>query len=463
MSMIELPEAALQRFQPKIFFEGRDILVHASLRPSKVLAITFSSRGEKASRGGHRKEGFGERLLASHGISYVCFINKGNHWWQTEEILFAIEKLRKEIAGYAFKRIMTYGASMGAYGALAFSADLRATDVLAFSPQYSIAGTELPLQAQWREDMRGTPILYEPLGERLSRTARITVGFDSLIALDLAHVRALESVRKVDRLVVPLSGHSTALFLGELGLLKSSVLALINDGQHPRRDAVRSHRRQSIRYWFALAGRLRAKGRVAFAASAVREGAQLLLGQEDGDAEELYERIAQACRILSEVGRADKGLDLAAQYVSKFEGDYRAACLKARMLKECGKGSDAAAELRRAVHLAGAQALPQLELAALYASLGAFINAERAVLKALQASGGSVADWAGVAALLEHTAPMIALKAARRALQGRPNSQKILRIVKRLQRPRDRHVKEYALGLEGIMDEKAERTASGTG
>ncbi len=463
MSMVEFSEATLQRFQPKIFFEGRDILVHANLRPSKVLAITFSSRGEKASRGGHRKEGFGERLLASHGISYVCFINKGNHWWQTEEILFAIEKLRKEIAGYAFERIMTYGASMGAYGALAFSTDLQATDVLAFSPQYSIAGTELPLQAQWREDMRGTPILYEPLGERLSRTARITVGFDSLIALDLAHVRALESVRKVDRLVVPLSGHSTALFLGELGLLKSFVLALINDGQHPRRDAVRSHRRQSIRYWFALAGRLRAKGRVASAASAVREGAQLLLGQEDGDSEERYERISQACRILSEVGRADEGLALAVQYVSRFEGDFRAACVKARMLQECGKGSDAAAELRRAVHLAGAQALPQLELAALYASSGAFMDAEREVQKALEASGGSVADWAGAAAILEHVAPRVAIKAAQRALQGRPNSQKISLMLKRLQQPEERTARKCTLGLEGILDEMAKRAASRRG
>jgi len=187
-------------------YEGKDIVVRADLQlAGDVLFVTFSSRREHGAKGGPRPDGFGEHFLASQRIPYICFINKANHWWQTEEVPTAIEQLKRDHRLDRFARIVTYGASMGAYGALLFSGALNASDVLAFSPQYSVAG-ELPLQPEWRSEMMGVPILFEPMSRRISPTARVLLISDPLTKLDRQHIAAIEGARSCERVPVPFSG-----------------------------------------------------------------------------------------------------------------------------------------------------------------------------------------------------------------------------------------------------------------
>jgi tetratricopeptide (TPR) repeat protein len=422
------------REPPELIFDGQDLLVRAKLRRTRTLVVTFSSRGARAASGGHRAEGFGERLFDSQDVAFACFINKGNHWWQTLEAPRAIEVLRDRIADHGYERIITYGASMGAYGALIFSKQLGATDVLAFSPQYSISGEELPIQPDWRDDMRNIPVLFEPLGQGLSETASITVAFDPLTQLDLLHVRALEKVRPVRRLVVPFSGHSTALFMGELSLLKPLVLDLIGEGRHPSRAAIRAARRGSARYWSGMAGRQRAKGRDAGALSAIVKGTELVLSQEDSDPVLRHGQLSYACTVLLEKGQAEQALALAERNAAAFPRDCRAASLRSRMLRRSGKLEEALEEARRAKLLGHKHALPLIELACSLLSAGRTEYAQQQLLAAMRKRGATWQDWIAAATAFEQASPSVALGAARLAMQMRPRNAKFQALVQRLER-----------------------------
>jgi hypothetical protein len=82
--------------------------------------VTFTPRNG----GRPNKKGFGEPFFSKRAIPALHFVAQWNHWWQVPDVLEAIELSQPLLAG--FKRVVTYGASMGAHGALGRSQDLTA-------------------------------------------------------------------------------------------------------------------------------------------------------------------------------------------------------------------------------------------------------------------------------------------------------------------------------------------------
>jgi hypothetical protein len=415
-----------------ICYEGKDILVRADLQPAgEVLFVTFSSRREHESKGGPRRDGFGERFLASRNIPFICFVNKANHWWQTAEVPEAIGQLRREHSFERFSRVVTYGASMGAYGALLFSRELAATDVLAFSPQYSVAG-ELPLQPEWRSEMQRVPILFEPMSKAMSSTARIVLISDPLTPIDRRHINAIQAVRPCERIPVPFSGHSSSLFLHELGLLKTIVVQAHSgelDGRKLRQE-IRSARRTTPRYWSMLSSRLMRRGNPLAALRAEKMGVEICLSDSRWTGNFRYLVVKRHIANLLAGGSKLQALDIATHYLEAADDDYRAHIVMSRLRRSLGGIKLSVQQAKLAVAKAPRAASPELNMSMALLAATKIDAAEKHLTRALGLKGGDHREWLETAGQFYKANRLeSALAAIRQAQKLRNRDAKILELL----------------------------------
>ncbi|GBR53816.1 hypothetical protein AA106555_1450 [Neokomagataea thailandica NBRC 106555] len=114
-----------------LLFEADNLYVAAHLIGTDDVVVTFNNRGDIGDGGGF----WGDRFLEKCGVSAIGICARHANWFPEEEMAAAIQAIHAAIPG---KRIITYGISMGGYGALKFSRALGAVRALAFSPQWTI-------------------------------------------------------------------------------------------------------------------------------------------------------------------------------------------------------------------------------------------------------------------------------------------------------------------------------------
>jgi hypothetical protein len=78
-------------------------------------------------------------------------INHTNHFWQTPDMIEAVEKIHQYIQSlpYAYNQIITFGACHGGTGAILFSEQLKETRVLALTPQLQFNDPDRPPELTW--------------------------------------------------------------------------------------------------------------------------------------------------------------------------------------------------------------------------------------------------------------------------------------------------------------------------
>ena len=101
--------------QTGVIFNSPDIQVKHAPGGTDVCFVTFTSLGR-----GHI-HGFGEKFLGPRGLSAFHFISKWDHWYQPASVLQGIRVVKALIDERGFSHVVTYGASMGGYGAAAYS------------------------------------------------------------------------------------------------------------------------------------------------------------------------------------------------------------------------------------------------------------------------------------------------------------------------------------------------------
>ena len=109
-----------------------EIEVHFHKGTSDWLLITFGSLNELAD--GTRY--FGKALGEKVGFNVLGFVAKTPNWYPSASIMRAAEYLSPILNDYADR--LTYGSSMGGYGAIKHSGLLGASTVVAMAPQWSI-------------------------------------------------------------------------------------------------------------------------------------------------------------------------------------------------------------------------------------------------------------------------------------------------------------------------------------
>lgn len=93
--------------------------------------LTFSCSGSRF---------FADSSVSKLNINCVGFVAKQGNWFPRENTIPAIEIVNKEIS--LFQTRVVYGGSMGGYAALKYTAALKATQTIAFCPQWTIDRAE---------------------------------------------------------------------------------------------------------------------------------------------------------------------------------------------------------------------------------------------------------------------------------------------------------------------------------
>lgn len=270
-------------------FDGSDILVKARLNGRKeMLVVTFTGRDTDPPA----PAGAGEGFFVRNGISAVHFISKANHWWQTAELDEAIARVVQLAQAEGFGEIVTYGSSMGGFGALIAAGRLGASRAVVSVPQYSINPVLVPWEERWQKDARRIAFCDEDMGARLG-DCLVTILLDPLFEPDARHATMIAAHRPVQRINVPFAEHDVSRVLSDLDLLKDATL----DAVHGRHDEVvfrarlRASRAGSALVWAGAARLLARSHKPRLACRYSRRGFGLLMQQAPPNPRPEHERL----------------------------------------------------------------------------------------------------------------------------------------------------------------------------
>lgn len=206
--------------QPRLFDIYTSANLHVSARvydPAGPVCVSFAS-------GGRPRELAGDGTAEKYGLNWISVATKEMDWFQYPDMPDAEAAIREATRG--FSRVLAYGFSMGAYGALMSSDAIGADVVLALSPQAAMGPACPPRESRWGDERAriahefGFP--HDDIARRLSRTAEIILVYDRLDH-DIDHVRMVEAVRPITPIHFPLAGHNTLPLLAVLGMASDMV------------------------------------------------------------------------------------------------------------------------------------------------------------------------------------------------------------------------------------------------
>ncbi len=258
----------------KPLFNGADLYVREQRGfPGDTLVIYFSGRNGiskmRPDETGEWGPSPSEQFFSKNQIPAIFFYGHWNHWWQTPEMDTVIALLRDTGVLGSYKTIVTYGMSMGGYGALMYSSKFGAHRVIAGMPQYSIDPARMPEERRWTNDKARINFIYDDMEVGLTKTGEVAVFFDPLFRPDRLHVDQLYQHRPITALPVPFAIHGLGSALNDMGILSSSIVTMILEGVDPAwfRARVRTARRHSPFYLNRMARMLAERGRYRAAAA----------------------------------------------------------------------------------------------------------------------------------------------------------------------------------------------------
>jgi tetratricopeptide (TPR) repeat protein len=216
----------------------------------KILAITFTPfthDGEAALEG----SGYATEFLLHHGFDVIAIKSARNTWYQdfTDEMLRTVcEFLASRPQRYS--RRVSYGSSMGGYAAIQFSKIFDVNAVLALSPQYAV---DEAFDERWASAAREFEIVRRIDADALSSTCEYFVVFDPATpdSLHIEKLRALLTAERLIELETPFSGHPSAYFLAEIGVLQDMAISILREGIADHLD-LNAKRHESKSYLFGL-------------------------------------------------------------------------------------------------------------------------------------------------------------------------------------------------------------------
>lgn len=207
-------------------YSGQDM--RASLRlpqrdsAPETLFVTFSNFRATPSI---EDDGFGQRFLHNMGLPALHIVTAGNTWFQSREIFELAQAVQQARA--MFPRAVGYGSSMGGFGAMIFSDLFRLDTTLAISPQYSIQPHKVQGDSRWAHIATELEFVFDDMATALSKTAHHNLFYDPCTA-DNIHARLFQQ-NGVNCFALPHSGHSSAGFLQQVGVLSELVTQAAQD------------------------------------------------------------------------------------------------------------------------------------------------------------------------------------------------------------------------------------------
>ncbi|BEV11628.1 hypothetical protein ATDW_21240 [Asticcacaulis sp. DW145] len=212
---------------------------------STKLVHTFTHLGNRELAG----MGYGGAEFFDAGYDVIAFKTNVDHWYQDiPKHIFETVRARTLDKGYL--RRITYGGSMGGFGALAFSRHLEADTALVFSPQISLGEA---FDKRWDSYLNKFEWAYPINSDTFSEKIHIIAIYDPM-DIDAKHIDLLKDYvvhEKFTPIQIPFAGHATPQYLSEIKILRRLVLQLAEIHSADGFD-IYSERKNSWSYHFHL-------------------------------------------------------------------------------------------------------------------------------------------------------------------------------------------------------------------
>lgn len=205
------------------------------------------------------------RSFTSQGMAHLHLQSRWNDWYINTET----EAMEETLGCFSrqFDRVVGMGFSMGGYAALRFASALRLGQVIAVSPQYSIAKAHVPFDRRYRDCAGGFDPVVGDLATRGTKTTGVILA-DPFRPMDMRNAELISAAfpgLRIARLAG--GGHPASRVIREGGKF-GKLQAQLTKSHVPLRRVVMIHRnsrRDSPRYWRHLAAQARKSGRNALA------------------------------------------------------------------------------------------------------------------------------------------------------------------------------------------------------
>lgn len=190
-------------------FEGRHLRLHLTDGAPDRLFVSFDNY-EPNKRG--FRQAAGRRFFAERGWANLHVQTAANDWFLNPDLPAAIAAAAA--CGARYGVVVTYGFSMGGYGALRFAAGIGASRAVAISPQASPDPARTGFETRWRQARKGLDFRQDVLGDLAH--CQVIAAFDPRHRQDAGHMRLLHSlVPGLNLLPLPFGGHPATRVIRE--------------------------------------------------------------------------------------------------------------------------------------------------------------------------------------------------------------------------------------------------------
>lgn len=230
-------------------YDGAELEVYSrKTGGSRCLAVTF----DYAATPGRPPHIPAADFFEEIDYDQIHITSKQDIWYQTLELFAVAGLINAQRTSY--DRVISYGNSMGAYGAMLISGLVDVDKVLAFAPQFSVDPAVCPDELRWRH-LTGNLNYIHKIQDYVSQKAIKYVVYDPFWMEDKRHIRLFRQFENLCEIRLPFSGHFPASYLYHLDLLKPFMRMMIfgMDADADLRRDLRRKRRVSGTYYFNLA------------------------------------------------------------------------------------------------------------------------------------------------------------------------------------------------------------------
>ena len=205
------------------FFVETEHHVLSYIPGSERLVVCFDNLA--SSREKEKRTPFGFPLVDRQGWGTLGVMAKRMDWFQCPDLKAHLHEIQAQGLFDSYPNTAFYGASMGGFGALAFSPLASNPTVLAFAPQSTLRPRRAKFERRYTSAMRigdwsgaFTDVAATPLD-----TGRAFVVFDPFVPQDRAHVERLKGTQ-IEPLPVRHFTHKVPPMLRRMEILKPIVL-----------------------------------------------------------------------------------------------------------------------------------------------------------------------------------------------------------------------------------------------
>jgi len=226
-------------------------------QPADSDVLVYSFNGGAFTDGGLRF--FGDTYFAKRNVAAIGFVDNNSTWFPGPDMEPALKAIRAAVPVGTFAKAITYGISMGAWGALKYSRMLGAHASLAFGPQWSI-DPKLVGSFDDRFARFFNPRIHtgmEIVADDLCR--RNYVFYDPLFYPDRHHVAQLRKLPNLHATVGTFLDHPGIAFFTQTRLIDHMFALAKQDNPDllEFRRSIRAKRASSGKYWMTRADYLR--------------------------------------------------------------------------------------------------------------------------------------------------------------------------------------------------------------